>query len=135
MNKILYCVLGLLLLAGCSKDEDAPAMPMPKQGQYVAEYGNVTAAVSIGTQVTITVYTDRRYTYQDTRTGGHPSGSWPDYTYAFADNGSGAELIMHCSFTDPQNFTAASTSGILPATLHFRHDSRVLDANGDGVLD
>lgn len=133
MNKILYCIFVLLLLAGCSKDEDAPARP--KQGQYVAEAGNVTAAVSIGAQVTITVYTDRRYTYQDTRTGGHPSGSWPDYTYAFADNGSGDELVLRCSFTDPRNFTATSTSGILPATLHFRHDSRVLDANGDGILD
>lgn len=78
---------------------------------------------------------DRRYTYQDTRTGGHPSGSWPEYTYALADNGSGAELILHCSFTDPQNFTATSASGILPATLHFRHDNRALDANGDGILD
>lgn len=133
MNKILYCLFALLLLAGCSKDEDAPVMP--KQGQYVAEAANITAAVSIGTQVTITVYTDRRYTYQDTRTGGHPSGSWPDYIYAFADNDSGAELILRCSFADPQNFTATSTSGILPATLHFRHDNRVLDANGDGILD
>lgn len=133
MKKLLYGLFALLLLAGCSKDEDAPAIP--KQGQYVAEVGNVTAAVSIGTQVTITVYTDRRYTYQDTRTGGHPSGSWPDYIYTFADSGSGAELILRCSFMDPQNFTATSTSGILPATLHFRYDSRVLDANGDGILD
>ena len=132
MKRILFGLLAALMLAGCSSD-DAPAMP--KQGQYVAEYGNVTAAVSIGAQVTITVYTDRCYTYQDTRTGGHPSGSWPDYTYSFADNGSGAELILRCSFTDPQNFTATSASEILPATLHFRHDSRVLDANGDGVLD
>lgn len=133
MKKVIYGLFALAILTACSKDEDAPSVP--KQGQYVAEYGNITAAVTIDSRVTLTVYTDKRYTYQDTRTGGRQSGSWPVYTYTFSDNASGAEVVLRCTYSDPQNFTATSAGGVLPSTLQFRYDSRVLDANGDGVLD
>lgn len=128
MKRIVYSLLAAVMLTACGDEEEAPSVP--KQGQYIAVEGNITAAVYVGAQVSITIYKDGKYTYQDSH--GSQSGSWPTYTYAFDDKGA---VVLRCTYSDPQNFTASTSAGILPATLHFRYDSRVLDANGDGVLD
>lgn len=128
MKKLLCGLLGLALLTACDKDEVAS---VPKQGQFIAEYENIKAAVNIGSQVSITIYTDGSYTYQDIN--GRGVGSWPEYVYSFSDKGRAVEL--HCTYADPQNFKATCTGEGLPATLHFHYDGRVLDANGDGILD
>lgn len=134
MKKILLGFVTLILLPACGGDNDE-AMEAPLRGQYVAEQGNITASIYFDNGAYITIYTDGICNYQDVRTGGYSSGNWPDYTYTFTDPRSLTKLVLRCSFTDAKNFTSTSNSDILPSPLYFRYDNRVLDENGDGILD
>ena len=125
MKYIGVGLLVLLLFTACKTDTPDYS---PKQGQYIAEYENITAALHVGSRLTITVYKDRHYAFQDLYTG-TPSGAWPEYVYTFRN------FTLYCSYSDQLNFKSVCSSDLLPANLTFRYDNRVLDANGDGILD
>lgn len=134
MKKIALFILALVVLCSCSKD-DTPTDTMPANGQYIYENENITVAISVDNSKTdITVFENGSYVYQSLHQS--VSGSWPTYKYEY---GSYGELALNCRYTDSDAFTATvsknQTDADLPNTMLFKFDNRVLDANGDGILD
>lgn len=134
MKKIALYILSVVALCSCSKDDTA-IDTMPANGQYIYENGNITVAISVDNSETgITVFENGSYVYQSLYRS--VSGSWPTYRYEY---GSYGELIINCHYTDNDTFTATvgnnQTDADLPTSMLFKLDSRVLDANGDGILD
>lgn len=134
MKKIALYILSVVALCSCSKDDTA-IDTMPANGQYIYENGNITVAISVDNSETgITVFENGSYVYQSLYRS--VSGSWPTYRYEY---GSYGELILNCHYTDNDTFTATvgnnQTDADLPTTMLFKLDSRMLDANGDGILD
>lgn len=127
MKMPFIAALVSLLFVSCSDNQD----PQPKAGQYIYETNTVTASISIRESVAITVFENGRYIFQDLY--GRASGSYPDMQLAFRD------LDLACSFSSPEMFTATvlSNDALVPlaGACTFRYDSKVLDINGDGVLD
>lgn len=134
MKKQAVILAAVAALVGCS-GADLPLEGeniSPKPGQYVATSGSFTAALVVGDVVGLTIWDDGSYIYQDLR-GRAEKGGWPTYVYEFD------KLILDCTYTSLTAFTAnveANGTPIqLPSGLRFSYDSRVLDANGDGILD
>lgn len=134
MKKIALYILAVVALCSCSKDDTA-IDTMPANGQYIYENENIIVAVSVDNSETgITVFENGSNVYQSLHRT--VSGSWPTYRYEY---GSYGELILNCHYTDNDTFTATvgnnQTDADLPTSMLFKLDSRVLDANGDGILD
>lgn len=133
MKKLFIAALASLLLCSCTDSQDPLTGDQikPKAGQYIYEKDNVTAAVTISETVGVTVFKDGRYVFQELN--GHATGSYPGVQYDFGD------LVLVCTFSSSEAFTAIATTveDRVPLTgaCAFHYNNKVLDANGDGVLD
>lgn len=133
MKKLFIAVLASLLLCSCTDSQDPLTGDQikPKAGQYIYEKDNVTAAVTISETVGVTVFKDGRYVFQELN--GHATGSYPGVQYDFGD------LVLVCTFSSSEAFTAIATTVAdrvpLTGACAFHYNNKVLDANGDGVLD
>lgn len=67
MKKLFIAALAPLLLYSCTDSQDPLTgdQLQPKTGQYIYEKDNVTAAVTIGDAVGVTVFKDGRYVFQE----------------------------------------------------------------------
>ena len=67
MKKLFIAALAPLLLYSCTDSQDPLTgdQLQPKAGQYIYEKDNVTAAVTIGDAVGVTVFKDGRYVFQE----------------------------------------------------------------------
>lgn len=133
MKKLFIAALASLLLCSCTDSQDPLTGDQikPKAGQYIYEKDNVTAAVTINETVGVTVFKDGRYVFQELN--GHATGSYPGVQYDFGD------LVLVCTFSSSEAFTAIATTVAdrvpLTGACAFHYNNKVLDANGDGVLD
>lgn len=133
MKKLFIAALASLLLCSCTDSQDPLTGDQikPKAGQYIYEKDNVTAAVTISETVGVTVFKDGRYVFQELN--GHVTGSYPGVQYDFGD------LVLVCTFSSSEAFTAIATTVAdrvpLTGACAFHYNNKVLDANGDGVLD
>ena len=133
MKKLFIAALASLLLCSCTDSQDPLTGDQikPKAGQYIYEKDNVTAAVTISETVGVTVFKDGRYVFQELN--GHTTGSYPGVQYDFGD------LVLVCTFSSSEAFTAIATTVAdrvpLTGACAFHYNNKVLDANGDGVLD
>lgn len=133
MKKLFIAALASLLLCSCTDSQDPLTGDQikPKAGQYIYEKDNVTATVAIGETVGVTVFKDGRYVFQELN--GHATGSYPGVQYDFGD------LVLVCTFSSSEAFTAIATTVAdrvpLTGACAFHYNNKVLDANGDGVLD
>lgn len=133
MKKLFIAALASLLLCSCTDSQDPLTGDQikPKAGQYIYEKDNVTAAVTISETVGVTVFKDGRYVFQELN--GHATGSYPGVQYDFGD------LVLVCTFSSSEAFTAIATTVAdrvpLTGACAFHYNNKVLDANGDGVLD
>lgn len=133
MKKLFIAALASLLLCSCTDSQDPLTGDQikPKAGQYIYEKHNVTAAVTINETVGVTVFKDGRYVFQELN--GHATGSYPGVQYDFGD------LVLVCTFCSSEAFTAIATTVAdrvpLTGACAFHYNNKVLDANGDGVLD
>ena len=133
MKKLFIAALASLLLCSCTDSQDPLTGDQfkPKAGQYIYEKDNVTASVTISETVGVTVFKDGRYVFQELN--GHATGSYPGVQYDFGD------LVLVCTFSSSEAFTAIATtvSDRVPLTgaCAFHYNNKVLDVNGDGVLD
>ncbi|MBR8705775.1 hypothetical protein [Bacteroides pyogenes] len=133
MKKLFIAALASLLLCSCTDSQDPLTGDQikPKAGQYIYEKHNVTAAVTINETVGVTVFKDGRYVFQELN--GHATGSYPGVQYDFGD------LVLVCTFSSSEAFTAIATTVAdrvpLTGACAFHYNNKVLDANGDGVLD
>ena len=130
MKKIFISALAPLLLYSCTDSQDL-LDDKPKTGQYIYEKDNVTAAVTISDAVGVTVFKDGRYVFQELNA--HVTGSYPVMQYDFGS------LVLVCTFSSSESFTAIATTveDRVPLTgaCAFHYSNKVLDVNGDGVLD
>lgn len=133
MKKLFIAALASLLLCSCTDSQDPLTCDQikPKAGQYIYEKDNVTAAVTISETVGVTVFKDGRYVFQELN--GHATGSYPGVQYDFGD------LVLVCTFSSSEAFTAIATTVAdrvpLTGACAFHYNNKVLDVNGDGVLD
>lgn len=133
MKKLFIAALASLLLCSCTDSQNPLTGDQikPKAGQYIYEKHNVTAAVTINETVGVTVFKDGRYVFQELN--GHATGSYPGVQYDFGD------LVLVCTFSSSEAFTAIATTVAdrvpLTGACAFHYNNKVLDANGDGVLD
>lgn len=133
MKKLFIAALASLLLCSCTDSQDPLTGDQikPKAGQYIYEKHNVTAAVTINETVGVTVFKDGRYVFQELN--GHATGSYPGVQYDFGD------LVLVCTFSSSEAFTAIATTVAdrvpLTGACAFHYNNKVLDVNGDGVLD
>ena len=133
MKKLFIAALASLLLCSCTDSQDPLTGDQikPKAGQYIYEKDNGTAAVTINETVGVTVFKDGRYVFQELN--GHATGSYPGVQYDFGD------LVLVCTFSSSEAFTAIATTVAdrvpLTGACAFHYNNKVLDANGDGVLD
>lgn len=133
MKKLFIAALASLLLCSCTDSQDPLTGDQikPKAGQYIYEKDNVTAAVTISETVGVTVFKDGCYVFQELN--GHATGSYPGVQYDFGD------LVLVCTFSSSEAFTAIATTVAdrvpLTGACAFHYNNKVLDANGDGVLD
>lgn len=133
MKKLFIAALAFLLLCSCTDSQDPLTGDQikPKAGQYIYEKDNVTAAVTINETVGVTVFKDGRYVFQELN--GHATGSYPGVQYDFGD------LVLVCTFSSSEAFTAIATTVAdrvpLTGACAFHYNNKVLDVNGDGVLD
>ena len=133
MKKLFIAALAPLLLYSCTDSQDPLTgdQLQPKAGQYIYEKNNVTAAVTIGDAVGVTVFKDGRYVFQELNA--RVTGSFPGAQYDFGD------LVLVCTFSSSEAFTAIATTVAdrvpLTGACAFHYNNKVLDVNGDGVLD
>ena len=130
MKKIALFIWAVIALCSCSRDDTD--INAPADGQYIYENGNLTVAINVdNTDTGITIFENGSYVYQSLYLP--VSGSWPVYRYDYVD------LVLDCQYVDNTTFSATvsnnQTEISLPATMLFKLDNRVLDINGDGVLD
>lgn len=143
MKKIISSLFAALVLcASCSKDENNI---VPADGQYIADAGDLVAVM---------VLENGNCTYFAPFVDGEVFGSWtnvstsgdyPKYTYKVSG------LNIASTFAGPTAFSAM-LDGVLVkgqdgvnmesaqlafggSVVQFKLDSRVLDKNGDGILD
>lgn len=118
-----------LVLASCTKEA-----PIAEKGNYIARNGNIVISlVLIDNSPFATIFVDGSYVWQEY---GILSGEYPNYIYLFERAKS---LNIEAAYDSPTTFTATisdnSTGVNLPASLRFKRDDTVLDANGDGKID
>lgn len=128
MLKYLGIILAVLLCS-CS---DSDTEQKPRTGQFVYTQESITISLRAGDETAgVTIYENGRYVYQDLN--GSVAGSWPAYQYSFG------QLALKSVFESTDIFSAqilSNDTGVtLPASMVFRANNDVLDANGDGILD
>lgn len=126
--------MAVFVLTSCSKDETCA--DIPKNGQYIYENKNLLVAVYVHESIAgITIFENGKWVYQDLRGSVH--GSWPTYRYECRDNYK--ELVLDCQYAENTAFVATvsdnQTEINLPTIMQFRFDKKILDINGDGILD
>lgn len=146
MKKVLFTIT-LLCLAflGCTSDKEESPF-----GQYLFQNDTLTVAVSLETDgvAYMHIFTNNSIEFQDLSSVSRYTGEYPNYTMTIAGDNK-PTLILSCAFTSYDAFTATVIEShlddvfwlyrerhiYLPQTMLFKRDKRVLDANGDGVLD
>lgn len=144
MKNILLATAVIFVLASCSKDEKEI---IPVNGQYIANAGDLTAAVILKdgncTYFALFMRGEVVSSWTDITT----SGSYPNYTYRVSElniiakfeNATTFSVILDgvlstgANFGGLQNGMQVAFEGSIP--IKFELDNRVLDANGDGILD
>ena len=145
MKKILFTLLTIVIFASCQKDSEN--VSQPKTGQYLYIDNTYTVAVSVYANkksCSITVFENGKYVWQDVRSDNNLSGDWPKYTFAYSSSYNqyylrSGEIVLNCTYNNDSEFLATvqgnTTEINLPASMIFKYDNKVLDRNGDGVLD
>lgn len=136
---VINSLLALLCLFGCSDNSEDNT---PKAGQYIFADGAITASIHIGkySTVGITIFENGKCVYQDLN--GSVSERLPYYLYIFSGIGlwhNSGKLVLKCESINRKEITATvevnETAVNLPAAMPFHYNNKVLDINGDGVLD
>lgn len=146
MKNILLTIVAIFALASCSKDDSD--IIMPTDGQYVCDATDIyfSAVLSNGKCVEFTVYTKGEYfgSWHDITN----SGRYPNYKYMVdgmdiavefsSPNSFDALLsgVFRIGYDDNSPMATGQTLAInLTTPVQFHLDNKVLDANGDGLLD
>ena len=123
MKKALLLLLAAVVVLSCGKSGSS------KVGHYIYEDAVFTISLGIfeGNDTGITVFQNGKYVYQDL--AGKVSGG--EYRYD--------ALKLTCAFDSGDAITARISedrTGLnLPSSMVFSRSDRVLDVNGDGLLD
>lgn len=141
MKKILFALLTIFIFASCQKDSEN--VSQPKTGQYLYTDNTYTIAVGVYENkkyCSITIFENGKYVWQDVRSDKNLSGDWPTYIFAYSSyNLQSGEIVFNCTYNNNSEFSAAvqenTTEINLPASMVFKYDNKVLDRNGDGILD
>lgn len=143
MKKIISSLFAALVLcASCSKDENSI---VPADGQYIADAGDLVAVIVLknGNCTYFAPFVDGEVFSSWTNVS--TSGDYPKYTYKVSG------LNITSTFSGVTAFSAV-LDGVLvkgqdgvnigstrlsfdSSVVQFKLDSRVLDENGDGILD
>lgn len=140
MKKIALFILAVIALCSCSKD-DMATDTTPADGQYVAETTDFLACMVLenGKCIYFAPFVSGEVlsSWRDVST----SGGYPNYVYRVD------ELTITAEFESSTTFNAVLNGGLSVtgngethlafenAPIQFKLDNRVLDANGDGILD
>lgn len=145
MKKILFALLTAFMLVSCQKDSENGSLP--KIGQYLYTDNTYTVAVGVyenKKSCSITVFENGKYVWQDVRSSDNLSGDWPIYTFAYSSSYyphylQSGEIVLNCTYNKNSEFLATvqenTTEINLPTSMQFKYDNKVLDKNGDGILD
>ncbi len=138
MKKILLYVAICFGFASCDSNDNNGTLPV--DGQYVAQTGDMLFSMQLykGKCLCFTMFDSGYYFAQSFSVS--TSGDYPEYEYTAKG------LTIRVKFTDVDIFNAKLSGGASSVdgthwviagsfTVTFRLDDRVLDANGDGVLD
>lgn len=123
MKKALLLLLTAVAVLSCGKSGSS------KVGQYIYTDAAFTISLELfeGSDTGITVFQNGKYVYQDL--AGKVNGS--EYRYD--------ALKLTCTFDSDDAITARISedrTGLnLPSSMVFSRSDRVLDVNGDGLLD
>lgn len=123
MKKALLLLLTAVAVLSCGKSGSS------KAGQYIYEDAVFTISLELfeGSDTGITVFQNGKYVYQDL--AGKVSGG--EYRYD--------ALKLSCAFDSDDVITARigeDRTGLnLPSSMVFSRSDRVLDVNGDGLMD
>lgn len=141
MKRILFALLITMIFVSCQKDSEN--VSQPKTGQYLYTDNTYTVAVGVyenKKSCSITVFENGKYVWQDVRSDKNLSGDWPTYIFAYSSYYlQSGEIVLNCTYNSNSEFLATvqenTTEINLPASMTFKYDNRVLDKNGDGILD
>lgn len=139
MKRIVFFIALCISLVSCDSNDDNDALPV--DGQYIAETNSMLFSMQlVGGECTgLTIFNSGEY-FSQTRDVS-TSGGYPKYKYT------AGSLTFQAKFSDVDKFNASISGGASsedgrthwvidgPATFLFSLDNRVLDANGDGILD
>ena len=152
MKKNLFLLIAFIATILCSCSSDDGNDNAPKQSQFIYSDNSILVGISIGNPYVISIFKNGECVYQNLY-GAKVSGEYPIYTYTYNAPGyeSDVHLKLTCSYSNPSSFTATvEYSNIIgenysphykgevitrPSTMLFKADNRILDVNGDGVLD
>lgn len=137
MKKIALLILAVVALYSCSKDEN---IVKPVDGQYIAgEFDSFLYCLVLdnGKCIDFAMFHLGKKAVNlcdNVSTSGH----FPNYEYRGEDS-----FTMEANFESTTAFTAILSGGFLVGSLYwsintflkFKLDNRMLDANGDGILD
>ena len=142
---LLFTVAALVCFISCSSDSDTSQSPL---GQYIYQNDTLTMAVEFNDKsiAVVHVFIRNSIEYQDLYEASY-TGDFPNYV--LRSKGGDEPLIMNCTFSSSNSFSGVVTQNglehvywlykyrhiLLPQTMLFRKDSRILDKNGDGILD
>lgn len=143
MKKITFLLFAVMatMFCSCNSDDDNST---PESSRFVYSDHSMVVSISGKQNFGITIYKDKEWVYQNLHNV-TISGDYPIYTYTYGN--SQYQLKLTCSYSNPSTFTAVvdfcniverKNPGqiiTLPSPMLFKADNRVLDANGDGILD
>ena len=148
MKKITFLLVAIMatMFCACSSDNDNA----PENSQFIYADNSILISITRGPTFGITIFKNGECAYQNLYNV-TVSGEYPIYTYIYKDSWSNTHLKFTGSYSSPSTFTAIvelceiigqhisphykGQTITLPSTMVFKADNRVLDVNGDGLLD
>lgn len=146
MKKITFLLIAFMaiIFCACSSDDDES-----KSRQFIYADDSLVVSMSGERNLRISIFKNKECVYQNLYNM-TVSGDYPVYTYTYKDYENG-QLQLVCTYSNPSTFTAiveqCNIVGqiffphykgeiiILPSTMLFKANNKILDANGDGILD
>ncbi len=145
MQKLITAIILAISIISCSQDEEA-AMSA-KDGQYLFQNDTCTVNINLesGKMVHIWIFKNNKFVLQQLYQNGiSTQGEYPNYIYEVSPiDGDPNKAIIRASFSSPTTFEAtvegsfgcSSKNIAVPLHMTFGRSDKVLDENGDGILD
>lgn len=151
MKKVVILMIATIALVLCSCSDNDENTNAPKKSQFIYADDSLVISINGNRNFGITIFKNGEGVYQNIHQV-KISGEYPKYTYTYTeDYYEDIQLQLTCSYSNPSNFTATVTINniiaenispsykgqtiILPKTMAFYEDNKVLDTNGDFLLD